>query len=406
MKATATGRPQREWRSGFAAQWLALALGLASCAQSEPLPVGGAGNALPTSERIDAEVRRQMAAAQIKGLAWAVIDQGRVTHVQSHGQRNGTSEGSAQPLQTDTVMYGASLTKAVFAYAVMQLVDEGRIALDTSIALYLDKPLPDYGVEPGRPDWSALARDERWRRLTPRILLSHRAGFANFASLEPDRKLRFHFEPGTRYAYSGDGLNLLQFVLERGLGIDVEQEIQRGVFDRFGMARSAMRWRADLAENVADGYTADGTLEPHSRRGRVRAAGSMDTTVADFARFAAGFVRGEGLTAQARADMVSAQGPITTARQFPTLMPELPVDRRRADLVTGLGVIVFNGPQGPGFYKGGHDESTGNTWVCLERAQRCVVLLSNDVRAEALFPGLVAFVLGDTGVPWDWEYGR
>jgi hypothetical protein len=34
-----------------------------------------------------------------------------------------------------------------------------------------------------------------------------------------------------------------------------------------------------------------------------------------------------------------------------------------------------------------------------------VVLLSNDVRAEALFPDLVRFVLGETGVPWDWEYG-
>ncbi len=44
-------------------------------------------------------------------------------------------------------------------------------------------------------------------------------------------------------------------------------------------------------------------------------------------------------------------------------------------------------------------------WVCLERGRRCVVLLANDVRAEAAFPGLVEAILGDTGLPWRWEYG-
>ena len=52
-----------------------------------------------------------------------------------------------------------------------------------------------------------------------------------------------------------------------------------------------------------------------------------------------------------------------------------------------------------------HNDSTGNTWVCLEQRKRCVVLLTNDVRAEPLFPGIVKMVLGDTGMPWAWEYG-
>ena len=103
--------------------------------------------------------------------------------------------------------------------------------------------------------------------------------------------------------------------------------------------------------------------------------------------------------------MTRAHAPITTARQFPTLQPELPPERRRADLGAGLGVVVFEGPQGAGFFKGGHDDATANTWVCIQRGQRCVVILSNDVRAEALFPQLVALVLGETGAPWHWEYG-
>jgi hypothetical protein len=71
-----------------------------------------------------------------------------------------------------------------------------------------------------------------------------------------------------------------------------------------------------------------------------------------------------------------------------------------------LGVIVFDGPQGRGYYKGGHDGQTANTMVCLESQPRCVVILANDVRAEAVFADLIKLILGETGVPYDWEYGE
>ena len=105
-----------------------------------------------------------------------------------------------------------------------------------------------------------------------------------------------HFDPGQRYAYSGEGLILLQFVLERGLGLDVGAEMQRRVFDRFGMTNTSMQWRADFAANLADGWRADGSVEPHDERSKVRAAGSMDSTITDLARFAAGYMRGDGLS--------------------------------------------------------------------------------------------------------------
>ena len=69
-------------------------------------------------------------------------------------------------------------------------------------------------------------------------------------------------------------------------------------------------------------------------------------------------------------------------------------------------MVTFRGPQGPGFYKGGHNDSTGNTVVCLLRRPRCLVILSNDVRAEAAFPAIVRQLLGETGLPWQWEYGE
>ena len=67
-------------------------------------------------------------------------------------------------------------------------------------------------------------------------------------------------------------------------------------------------------------------------------------------------------------------------------------------------MITFSGPQGPGFFKGGHNDSTANMWACVEAKRRCVVLLSNDVRAERAFPKLVDAILGETGLPWRWEY--
>jgi CubicO group peptidase (beta-lactamase class C family) len=287
----------------------------------------------------------------------------------------------------------------------MQLVDEGVLAFDVPIERYLPKPLPAY-TEPEVEDryarWSDLNGDERWRKLTPRVLLTHSPGFANFGFLEPDGRLRFHFEPGARYAYSGDGFILLQFVLERGLGLDVGREMQHRVFDRFGMRNTSMVWRPDFGANLADGWDMQGKIEPHDERSTVRAAGSMDTTIEDFARFAAAFARGEGLTASARAEIIRPQLAITTRTQFPTLQPELPVAERRPDLAAGLGLITFTGPQGRAFEKGGHNDTTGNSWICVEARRSCVVLLSNDVRAEAAFPGLVRFILGETGAPYDW----
>ncbi|AKQ63721.1 Beta-lactamase class C and other penicillin binding protein [Myxococcus hansupus] len=356
---------------------------------------------IPDAAALDGEMKRAMAATGAKGLALAVIDDGRVVATRAHGWRNAQGE----PLRTDTVMYGASITKTVFAYLVAQLADEARLDLDTSIERYLDRPLPDYADEDRYSTWSHLTGDSRWKAITPRILLTHSAGFANFGFLEPDGKLRIHFAPGSRYAYSGDGIILMQFVLERGLGLDVGTELQQRVFDRLGMRNTSMTWRPDFAHNLADGWTAEGGVEPHDERSKVRAAGSMDTTIDDLSRFAAALVRGEGLSPQAFAAMTAPRLPITTRSQFPTLQAELPEAARRKDLAAGLGLVVFEGPQGPAFFKGGHNESTGNTLVCVSRGRRCVLLLANDVRAEAAFPRLVRFVLGDAGVPWGWEYG-
>lgn len=343
----------------------------------------------------DVEAQHLMQRANVAGLALAVIENGKIMHVAAYGKRNLARH---LPLMTDTIMYGASLTKTAFTYMLLQLVDEGKLTLDASVAKLLPRPLTDY------KDYADLKDDPRWRALTPRMLLTHSAGFANFRWMEQDQRLRLHFDPGSRYAYSGEGFYLLQFILEQGLGLDVGKEMQTRVFDRFGMKNTSMTWRADFANNLADGYTADGQVEPHDARSKVRAAGSMDTTIADQALLWAGIVRGDGLSAASRAELIRPQLVIATAHQFPTLITAIEPRHATIGLAAGLGLVTFQDASGAAWFKGGHNDSTGNMVLCLEQKKRCVVLLANDVRAEKIFPKLAQMVLGDTAMPWAWEY--
>jgi CubicO group peptidase (beta-lactamase class C family) len=158
------------------------------------------GQAIPSGDAIDAEVGKIMTQTHAKGMAVAVIDHGQVGYVRAYGVRNAKGD----PLATDTVMYGASLTKTVFAYTVMQLVDQGTLNLDTPLKDDLDNPLPSYGPDPVFPDkygpYKDLAGDPRWEKITPRMCLTHSTGFSNFWFIEPDQKLHIHFEPGTHFS--------------------------------------------------------------------------------------------------------------------------------------------------------------------------------------------------------------
>ena len=358
--------------------------------------------------RLDETIETAMASTGAEGLAVAVVRGGEVTHISAHGVRNAQRD----PLTQQSVMYGASLTKTVFAYFVLQLVDDGMLELDQTIGTLLPRPLPEYeGFGSTHAPWPDLARDPRWKTITPRMLLTHSSGFRNFHFVTPDGRLDFengtldiHFDPGTRYLYSGDGFILLQFVLEQGLGLDVRKEMENRVFAPLGMTSTDMMWRDEFSENLADGFTAAGDPVPHDDRSKVRAAGSMDTTIADMARFAQALATCRGLSKRACVELFRPSIEIAMPTQFYALDAAPPEGSAYPGLAAGLGLITTQGPQGRVVFKGGHNDSTGNMMVCLPDAGDCVVLLANDVRAEAGFPMLVEAALGETGVPWRWEY--
>jgi len=110
------------------------------------------------------------------------------------------------PPTVDSVMPAASFSKVAFAYMAMQLVDKGTLDLDKPVFQYLPKPLPEYS------NYTDLAGDSRYRQISARMSPIHTRGFPNWRAFEEDSKLKIHFKPGSRYAYSGEGIDLLQLV--------------------------------------------------------------------------------------------------------------------------------------------------------------------------------------------------
>ena len=158
-----------------------------------------------SSTQVDETVTRLMRAAEVTGVAITIFNDGNVARQKAYGFRD---KEKSLPLTPDSVMTAASLTKVAFAYMVMQLVEEKMLDLDKPVYQYLPKPLPEY------PNYGDLANDSRYKLITARMLLSHTAGFPNWRFFNDDHKLNINFQPGSRYAYSGEGIALLQLIVE------------------------------------------------------------------------------------------------------------------------------------------------------------------------------------------------
>jgi CubicO group peptidase (beta-lactamase class C family) len=335
-----------------------------------------------------------MSNARVPALGLAVINGGKVVYMGGFGYRDVARK---LPLTDTSVMYAASLTKAMFAHLVMQLVDDGTIALDTPIASYLPKPLPSY------EKYADLAGDARWKRITPRMLLSHSSGLPNWRFFTRTQKLDIEFDPGTHFGYSGEGINLLQFVIEKHTGKGVGQMMQARVFDRFGMTRTSMTWQPSFQSELAFGYDTAGTLAGHDERSSARAAGSADTDLSDMARFVQGVLRGDGLSANSRREMWSPQMRIRTVHEFPAPSFDTTSRDDAIDLSYALGWGTFRSPYGPAFFKEGHDDvSWRNYMVVFPDSKSAIIMLSSSANAEPIFPSILEEVLGDTYSPAQW----
>lgn len=300
------------------------------------------------------------------------------------------------------------------------LCDDARRAeslnLDTPVFQLLEKPLDNYPEY--RQSAGDLVRDARFASITPRMLLSHSSGLANFAFLEPDRKMHLHFAPGLRFAYSGEGLNLLQFVIEQREHKPLEELMQDAIFTPLQMHSTSMLWSERFAANVADRYDFHEDFISHTRRDRARAAGSMTTSVVDLARFTAALVadapQGKRtgnlqptpsiLRPATFRTMLTPVIRIDALHEFPTFEETKGTEGPTVGLAYGLGWgLLTKTKYGPAFFKEGHGDGAQNYMICFTKHRDCMILLTNSDNGELAFRPLLEGLLGDTVTPWVWE---
>ncbi|MBX7186798.1 MAG: beta-lactamase family protein [Vicinamibacteria bacterium] len=350
--------------------------------------------------RIEATVTDLMGKARVTGLGLAIINKGEIVYLNAFGRANVEKDA---PLTVQSTMYAASFTKAMFASMVMQLAAAGTLDLDAPIERYLRKPLPEY------EKYADLKGDPRWKMFTARMLLSHTSGLPNFrfftkaGTYEPEHPLWIEFKPGSRYAYSGEGINLLQFVLEAGLGLDVGALMRERIFEPLGMTRTSMVWRDDFATDLAQGYDEAGKLIGHNARRSVRAAGSADSTIQDMARFLRATLRGETISGKFRDEMLKSQVRIRSVGEFPTLDETTTSRDDRVSLSSGLGWGVLKTPHGRAFFKGGHDDGWENYMIGFDKPGAGIVLMTNSSNGDSIFKELLQTLIGDSYTPWEWQ---
>ena len=346
-----------------------------------------------TPAQVDSTVNRLLEAAHVTGASVAILQRGNVVYLKSYGLRDTEKN---LPLTPDSVMTAASLTKSAFATVVMRLVQRGTLNLDEPIEQYLGKPLGDF------PSYADLRGDPRTAKLTLRILLNHTTGFANFRACENDLKLQFHYVPGTHFGYSGEGINLAQFVVEKVTRKSATQLMQEELFSPAGMSRTSMIWQPRFESDFANGYDEYGRLLGPKRRASPIAAGSMQTTPRDYAAFLSALIQGKLLSDAARDSMLSPQIRIQSAHQFPSLDTAITSTYEAIHLSYGIGWGLYQSPYGAAFFKEGHDEGWRNLALCFSNGDG-MLIMTNSSNGEGIFRPLVEALLGNTAFPFDWE---
>jgi len=231
---------------------LALAASTPSCAR-----LAGRTRKVPLTTAFDREMEAFMRARKIPGGALAVVKDRRLVYARGYGWADREKKVSVAP---DSLFRIASVSKPITAVAVLSLVEEGKLSLDT-------KAFPLLNLQPA----VASFRDPepRLREITIRELLQHTGGWDRDKSFDPmfrpDRIARatnsappatpvnvirymlsreLDFDPGARYAYSNFGYCVLGRVIEKVTGEPYEKYVREHVLTPAGI--TGMRIGATL----------------------------------------------------------------------------------------------------------------------------------------------------------------
>ncbi len=324
-----------------------------------------------------------MDSAAVPGLAIAVVTDSGIAWTAGFGMRSADSGGA---VDEHTVFEAASLSKPVFAYAVLQLVDSGLVDLDTPLAEYFDYP--------------DIAHDDRHRRITPRMVLNHSTGFPNWRPRQGQGggggRLTINFEPGDHFSYSGEGFGYLQQVAMYITGQPLQDLVSRLVLEPLQMTRSSYVWDARLEDNLALPHGADGEVLRKSKpvRGRGHAAATLHTTATDYARFITAVMNRELLSDTMASAMLTSQIEVDSGVTW--------------GLGIGLQLSVSEGGGGSGgaFWHWGDNRGYKAYTLTDPDARVGVVWFTNSENGQSILESMLAHTVGgdQPGARWlDYE---
>lgn len=320
-----------------------------------------------------------LARADVPGLQLALIDSGRIARTAAFGVADAET---GRPVTDATVFEAASLSKPVFAYAVLRLADRG--------AWDLDRPL--WEILP----YERLAHDERARRITTRMVLTHTTGLPNWGGTP----LLLNDDPGARWGYSGEGFVWLQKAVEAATGLTLEEIATREVFAPLGMHASHYVWVEAYDTLAAVPHDELGAPAPRRKPESGNAAASLHTTAGDYARFVIAVMDGEGLDLETREALLAPGADLRSAAWGDDA-------EAKAHLFWGLGWGLQEGRRGRSFWHWG-DQGTARCFVVAYPDRRDgLVYFTNSANGLAIGPALLDLAFDDDHWPLRWlDYGR
>ncbi|MEM9837692.1 MAG: serine hydrolase [Pseudomonadota bacterium] len=241
--------------------------------------------------RLDAFMKDHMDHFTIPGAGVAIIRDGEIVYRQEYGVANWLT---GAPVRPEHLFDVGSITKPVFAFAVMRLVEQG--------VLDLDRPLYEY------MPFEDIAGDERSKLFTARYVLSHQTGLPNWRWQNDNGQLDLQFTPGEGYRYSGEGYDYLGRVVEKLTGEKLEDVLMREAVGTLGMSPSVRFSERDNWHDVFVNGHEDLRAHLSETPDEAHAAYSMMASASDLAQVLITWMnRGGGLSDEGYATMFEAQ---------------------------------------------------------------------------------------------------
>src|SRR5687768_7849812 len=350
---------------------------------------------------LDNKIQSLMKAANVQGLAITIFNNNEPVYKKAFGYKRIDTK---DPINTNSNIYGASLSKPVFAVLVMKLVEEGLLDLDKPLQDYLSKPIYEYPPSKKWHDnYSDLKADSLYKKITARMCLDHTSGFPNWRWFESDQKLRVKFIPGLRYEYSGEGLVYLQVVLEHMLGKSLEELMKEKIFTPLGMKGSSYTWQTEFEKDYCLGHQSSGKLYEKDKDNAARSASTLETTLDDYTLFTKAVLKNSTLKPATTKEMFTPQIRLRSVQQFGPLSLVDSTLNDGIELSYGLGWGLLKSPYGIGAFKEGHGDGFQHYSIIFPEQGTGIIIMSNSDNAESIFKELLETTIGDTFTPWRWE---